>query len=249
MRYGTPVHRARRGMGNRKARDHIVVPALRVGELFLDECDPREAVLERGNKVAVRQISFQTNPFPALTVEQKHARRPHRVKAMEPSRMFFDVGLYRQEILLNEVGSLRILIRFGIQPSTSASRRRRAEIKQNGTMVLPSVGERLINIFTPDHSHIILRRANCREKIMSAPGKQKQTASRRRTSFCQMRTVHAAACGHRIYHFASIQSLTAGLAWKANCLFADGIACRTESHENFTLCASRVAQFSLLHIE
>jgi len=79
--------------------------------------------------------------------------------------MFFDVGLYRQEILLNEVGSLRILIRFGIQPSTSASRWRRAEIKQNGTMVLPSVGKRLIDIFTPTQSHVILRRANAARKL------------------------------------------------------------------------------------
>lgn len=75
--------------------------------------------------------------------------------------MFFDVGLYRQEILLNEVGSLRVFIRFGIQPSTSASSRRRAEIKQNGTMVLPRVCKRLIDIFTPTHSHIILRRVIC----------------------------------------------------------------------------------------
>jgi hypothetical protein len=45
--------------------------------------------------------------------------------------MFFDMGFYRQEILLDELGSLRIFIRLGIQPSTSPSSRRRTEIDQN----------------------------------------------------------------------------------------------------------------------
>lgn len=86
--------------------------------------------------------------------------------------MFFDVGLYGQEILLNEVGSLRILIRLGIQPSTSASSRRRAEIKQDGTMVLPGICKCLIDIFTPTHSHSIPPPGNLPGKIMSAPQKQ-----------------------------------------------------------------------------
>jgi hypothetical protein len=51
--------------------------------------------------------------------------------------MFFDVGLYRNEILMNEIGGLRVFVRFGIQPSTSPSSRRRAEIQQNRTLLLP----------------------------------------------------------------------------------------------------------------
>jgi hypothetical protein len=45
--------------------------------------------------------------------------------------MFFDVGLYRNEILMNEIGGLRVFVRFGIQPSTSPSSRSGAEIQQN----------------------------------------------------------------------------------------------------------------------
>jgi hypothetical protein len=79
--------------------------------------------------------------------------------------MFLDVGLYRQEILFDEICSVRVLIRFGIQPSTSASSRRRTEIKQNRTMVLSRLGKRLIYIFTPMYGHIILRWANYPTKL------------------------------------------------------------------------------------
>lgn len=79
--------------------------------------------------------------------------------------MFFDVGLYRQEILMNEIGGLGVLIRFGIQPNTTPSGRRSAEIEQDRTVVLPGFGECLIDIFTPVHGHRILRGANRHKKL------------------------------------------------------------------------------------
>jgi hypothetical protein len=67
--------------------------------------------------------------------------------------MFFDMGFYRQEILLNELGSLRIFIRLGIQPSTSSSSRRRTEIDQDRPVLFLGSDQGLINIFAPIDSH------------------------------------------------------------------------------------------------
>ena len=43
--------------------------------------------------------------------------------------MLFDVGFYRNEILLDELCGFLIFVRLGIQPSARPSRRRRAEIQ------------------------------------------------------------------------------------------------------------------------
>jgi hypothetical protein len=67
--------------------------------------------------------------------------------------MFFDMGFYRQEILLDEFGGLRILVRLDIQPSTSPSNRRSAEIDQDRPILLLRGDEGLICIFNPIDSH------------------------------------------------------------------------------------------------
>jgi hypothetical protein len=72
--------------------------------------------------------------------------------------MFFDMGFYRQEILLDELSSFLIFVRLGIQPSTSPSSRSRTEIDQDRLILLLGGGEGLINIFNPIDSHTRLLR-------------------------------------------------------------------------------------------
>jgi hypothetical protein len=67
--------------------------------------------------------------------------------------MLLDVGLHGKEILVDEISGLLVLVRLGIQPSTSASSRRSAEIEQDGPALLFRTGERLINVFAPIHGH------------------------------------------------------------------------------------------------
>jgi hypothetical protein len=55
---------------------------------------------------------------------------------MEPRRMFLDVGFDGQENLVNEIGGFLVLVGLGIQPSTGASGRSRAEVQQNGAASL-----------------------------------------------------------------------------------------------------------------
>jgi hypothetical protein len=59
---------------------------------------------------------------------------------VEPCRMFLNVGFYRKEVFADELGSLLIFIRLGIQPSTGSSSRSRAEIQQNGAGLLLRCG-------------------------------------------------------------------------------------------------------------
>ena len=64
------------------------------------------------------------------------SRRLDRIEAVEPCRVLFNVGLYRKEVFADELGSLLIFIRLGIQSSASSSRRSRAEIQQDGARLL-----------------------------------------------------------------------------------------------------------------
>lgn len=63
--------------------------------------------------------------------------------------MFLDVGFYGKEVCADELGSFLVFIRLGIQPSTGASRRSRAEIQQDWAGLLLRRGQGLIDIFAP----------------------------------------------------------------------------------------------------
>ena len=119
-------------MGLAEARDHVVVPAFRIGKFLAYERYPTEAAFESSKKIIIRQIAFEAHSLLAILVEQKHSGSPHGVKAMEPCWMFLDVSFYRNEVLENKLGGLIIFIRFGVQPSASRSGRRSAEVEQNG---------------------------------------------------------------------------------------------------------------------
>jgi len=68
--------------------------------------------------------------------------------------MFFDMRLYRQKILVDELGGLFVVVRLGIQPSTGSSGRRRTEIQQEGTGLFFRYEQTLIYIPAPLNSHL-----------------------------------------------------------------------------------------------
>ncbi len=67
--------------------------------------------------------------------------------------MFFDVGFYGDEVLVDELSGLRIFIGLGIQPSTRASRGCGAEIQQDRLALFLCLRQGLINVLTPSHGH------------------------------------------------------------------------------------------------
>ena len=72
---------------------------------------------------------------------------------MEVSGVFLEVRCYRKEILINESRDFIVVIRFGLQPNTSASSRRGAEVEQQGFLVSLCLIERSIYVFVPLNSH------------------------------------------------------------------------------------------------
>ena len=144
-------------------RHHLVIPALRVGVLLLDERDPAQAAHQRGVEIGVRQIAFETDALSAVAVEEEHRRRPDRLEAMEPRRMFLDVGFDRDELLVDELRSPAVAVRLGFQPSARPSRRRGAEIEQQRTVLRFRGGKRRVDVSTPvdGHSHLLRTATTC----------------------------------------------------------------------------------------
>ena len=54
--------------------------------------------------------------------------------------MFLNVSFDRKEVFVDELISLLVFIRLGIQPSAGSSRRSRAEIQQDGAGLLLRCG-------------------------------------------------------------------------------------------------------------
>ena len=71
--------------------------------------------------------------------------------------MLFDVRFDGDEVLVDERGGLLIRVRLGFQPSAGASRRRGAEIEEEGAAFRLRGGERLIDVSAPVHEHRHLR--------------------------------------------------------------------------------------------
>lgn len=135
-RDGAPVHGAGRGVRFRAASSDLVIPSRSFLIFFVDESNAPEAAFERGEKIFVGQIAFEPHLFFAFAVEQQHARSPYSAEAMEPGRVFFNVGFDGDEILLDEICGLLVFVGLGIQPSACASRGCGAEIQKNGTGIL-----------------------------------------------------------------------------------------------------------------
>jgi hypothetical protein len=72
---------------------------------------------------------------------------------MEVDRVFLDVCLDRQEILVDEGRDFIVSIGFGLQPNARASSRSRAKVEQQGFPGSLCLSECRINVFVPLNSH------------------------------------------------------------------------------------------------
>ena len=75
-----------------------------------------------------RQITFDAVAFVTFRIQDQNRRRPDSVESFEVRGMFFDVGFERDEVFVDEVGSIFVRIGLGLQPSTCTSSRRGREI-------------------------------------------------------------------------------------------------------------------------
>jgi hypothetical protein len=72
---------------------------------------------------------------------------------VEVLSVLFYVGTDRNEVFMDKRGDIAVGIGFGLQPDTTASTRRSAEIEQERLVPLPGLGKSSIDIFLPLNRH------------------------------------------------------------------------------------------------
>jgi hypothetical protein len=136
-----------------EASDDIAIPSFRIGVFLPNESQAPQTIPQSGREIAIWKVTFKAYTFLAIAIEQEHRWRPDCLKTVEPCRVFFYVSFKGKEVVVNEIGSLLICIRLGIQPSTCPSSRSCTEIQQDGARLLFRCGEGLINVSAPINAH------------------------------------------------------------------------------------------------
>jgi hypothetical protein len=83
----------------------------------------RRTQFELCQEIIGGQVTFELMPIDAFAVEDLDCGRPLCAKALKCLRLFLDVDLYRDEVLVDEAFYARVRVDLGIQPSTRASHR------------------------------------------------------------------------------------------------------------------------------
>jgi hypothetical protein len=124
-----------------------------VWPLLAHERDAGQRDLQARPNPVFRQVTFDAIALLTVRVQHENRRRPNRIEALKPGRMFFDVGFERDEGPVDEVSSFLIAVGLGLQPSTSASGRGSREIDEQRLVFRFSALERLVHVFDPIDEH------------------------------------------------------------------------------------------------
>lgn len=74
----------------------------RIREILLHESNTSKSHFEKSLELVFRKIALESIAFLAIGVRDDDGRRPGYVKAMKVFRVFFDVNVQRNEILVDE---------------------------------------------------------------------------------------------------------------------------------------------------
>jgi hypothetical protein len=151
-RNAAPVDGFRGGIRLRQPLDDGFVVPLGIRPLLPHEGDASEAEMQLRQEFVTRQIAFTPPPFAAGWIEDDDRRRPENPQSVKHRSLLFDVGLAGDEMLLDERGNLRVVVRFGFQPNASASSRRCSEVREDG-LAAARFAKRLIDILLPTNRH------------------------------------------------------------------------------------------------
>jgi len=106
-----------------------------------------------GRKLVFGQIAFNAKTLLAILVEDQNRRRPQNVETVEGCGIPFDMDGGGNETFFNELYQLGVSVRFGFQPSASASGGCCAEVEQDGLMLRLCVAECAVYILDPVDCH------------------------------------------------------------------------------------------------
>ena len=82
--------------------EYVRVMLLCGRKVFLHERDASESHLEKHLELVFREIALESISLLSIGVRNNDGRRPCSVEAMKIFRVFFDVNVQRNEILVNE---------------------------------------------------------------------------------------------------------------------------------------------------
>ena len=99
-------------------------------EILLHKSNASKSHLEKHLELAFRKIALESITFLAIGVRDNNGRRPRGVEAMKVFRVFLDVYVQGNEVLVYERRDFKVLVRLGFQPSTCTSGRCRTEIDE-----------------------------------------------------------------------------------------------------------------------
>lgn len=94
-------------------------------------------------------------PLDAIRIQHQLSRRPLGFESLERLRLFLDMGAYGDEVRRNGLDHVFVRIDLGLQPSTSTSHGRRAEVDKNRLARSPRLREARVGILEPfDRRHL-----------------------------------------------------------------------------------------------
>jgi hypothetical protein len=123
----------------------------------VNECKAAESAFERGREVLFAEIAFKASSLFTVGVEDEDGWGPYGFEAVEPCRVFLDMGFDGNEVLMDELCNFRIGVGLGFQPSASPSSRRCAEIEKDWAVLLFGFIQSLVDVFAPVHGHDLLQ--------------------------------------------------------------------------------------------
>jgi hypothetical protein len=106
------------------------VPLLGISPLFAHKGDACQAHFQIGLKFVFRQVTLKPPTLVTCGVHDKYGRRPDRVEAVKVLRIFLDVDLERNKIVVDKRRQTGVVVRLVFEPLTSTSGGRGAEIDQ-----------------------------------------------------------------------------------------------------------------------
>lgn len=139
----------------------LAEPPFRILPLFALKRTLSQAQLELSKKVFGLEEAFDTVTLGAIRIELEDRGSPvsseSLTEALEVCGVVPDVDSRGKKIFRDESRYAFIRIHLGIQPSTAASHRCRAEIEKHGSLLRPRVFQHLIHIVTPLNFHELAR--------------------------------------------------------------------------------------------
>ena len=131
----------------------VVETLLGLGKPALGERRVSKAQDQLREKIFGRKEALNAVTFLAVGIEDENCRRPVRAETVaelfEGIALFSSVHADWDEVLFDEFRDAGVGIHLGIQPSTTASHRRSAEVQQHVTLLHPRMLQRALEIVFP----------------------------------------------------------------------------------------------------